>query len=132
MSADGQMFVWGRGFFGEFYTPHRVKSIQKLDVLDYRISKGGMAALLTRQGVVYSWGVNEYGQLGHGDLKARATPERIDGLEGKRVSAIAVGHEFVVALGLTLPAKEYVKAAKMKNTTILRQGSKGSLKSKGN
>ena len=35
LSTDQQMFVWGRGIFGEFYTPHRVKSINKLDILDY-------------------------------------------------------------------------------------------------
>ena len=106
------MFVWGRGIFGEFYTPHRVKSIQKIAVLDYQISKGGLACILTRQGTVYTWGDNELGQLGHGDYKSRATPERLDGLDEKRVTQTALGNEFVVALGLTLPQKEYVKTAK--------------------
>ena len=35
LSVDQQMFVWGRGIFGEFYTPHRVKSVSKLDILDF-------------------------------------------------------------------------------------------------
>ena len=35
MSVDQQIFVWGRGIFGEFYTPHRVKSVNKLDILDF-------------------------------------------------------------------------------------------------
>jgi hypothetical protein len=35
LSADQQLFVWGRGIFGEFYTPHRVKSVNKLDILDF-------------------------------------------------------------------------------------------------
>ena len=103
MSQDQQIFVWGRGIFGEFYTPHRVKSVNKLDILDFNISKGGAALILTRQGTLYSWGYNDFGQLGHGDYKERATPERIDFLDGKRVTQIAVGHEFVIALGLTMP-----------------------------
>ena len=138
MSADQQLFVWGRGIFGEFYTPHRVKSIQKLNVQDYQISKSGLAVIMTRQGTVYSWGDNAFGQLGHGDYKARATPERINGLDGKRVSHVALGHEFVLALGLTLPQKDYIKAAKSKNTSILRTSKmsthsnrSGSFKSRG-
>lgn len=120
LSADQQLFVWGRGIFGEFYTPHRVKSVNKLDILDFQISKGGIAALLTRKGTIYSWGYNDSGQLGHGDYKERPTPERIESLDGKRVTQIAVGNEFVIALGLTMPQKEYEKLAK-KNSGILRQ-----------
>lgn len=63
--------------------------------------------MLTRQGTLYSWGYNDYGQLGHGDYVERATPERIDSLDGKRVTQIALGNEFVLALGLTMPHREY-------------------------
>ena len=35
LSSDGQLYVWGQGSFGEFYTPHRVKSAKKLDILDF-------------------------------------------------------------------------------------------------
>jgi hypothetical protein len=97
-----------------------VKSVNKLDILDFQISKGGLAVILTRQGTLYSWGQNEYGQLGHGDYKQRATPERIDSLDGKRVSQIALGHEFVLALGLTMAQNEYEKMAKQ-NAGILKQ-----------
>ena len=61
MSADQQLFVWGQGIFGEFYTPHRVKSVNKLDILDFVVSKGGVALVLTRQGTLYSWGYNDFG-----------------------------------------------------------------------
>ena len=111
--------MWGKGIFGEFYTPHRVKSVNKLDIIDFQISKGGMALILTRQGTLYSWGYNDFGQLGHGDYKERQTPERIDSLDGKRVSQICAGPEYAIALGLTMPQKEYDKVAK-KNSGILR------------
>lgn len=121
LSADQQLFVWGRGIFGEFYTPHRVKSVNKLEMLDFQLSKGGLAVILTRHGTLYSWGANDFGQLGHGDYQGRATPERLDALDGKRVTQIALGHEFVVALGLTMPQREYERAAAMKNQPILKQ-----------
>lgn len=85
--------------------------------------------MLTRQGTCYSWGYNEFGQLGQGDYKERATPERIDGLDNKRVTSIAVGHDFVIALGLTLPQREYEKLAK-KGAGIIND--KASLKGKHN
>jgi|TARA_B110000305_G_C19097516_1_gene473715 hypothetical protein len=37
---------------------------------------------------------------------------KIDSLDGKKVSAIACGHEYAVALGLTMPQKEYEIIAK--------------------
>ena len=75
---------------------------------------------MTRQGTLYSWGFNDYGQLGQSDYKERATPERIDSLDGKRVSQLAVGHEFVIALGLTMPQREYEKIALQNATGILK------------
>lgn len=35
--------------------------------------------------VVYSWGENSHGQLGHGDTKARSTPEMIEALKGRPI-----------------------------------------------
>lgn len=128
MSADQQLFVWGQGIFGEFYTPHRVKSVNKLDILDFVVSKGGVALVLTRQGTLYSWGYNDFGQLGHGDYKERATPERIDALDQKRVTQVAVGHDFIIALGLTLPQKEYDRIIRNSSGVLGAKKSLGSTK----
>lgn len=35
LSADGQLYVWGEGSFGKFYTPHRIKSAKSLDISDF-------------------------------------------------------------------------------------------------
>ena len=35
--------------------------------------------------VVYSWGENSHGQLGHGDTKSRAAPEMIEALKGRTI-----------------------------------------------
>ena len=58
---------------------------------------------MSRTGTVYSWGPNEVGQLGHGDFTPRQTPKRVKQLEGKKVTQIALGEDFCIALGLTLP-----------------------------
>jgi hypothetical protein len=50
---------------------------------------------------------------------SRQTPARIKNLEGKKVTSIGLGDDFVIALGLTLPQKEYEKLAKANG--ILRQ-----------
>jgi hypothetical protein len=50
ISIDNQLYLWGCGAFGEFYTPHRVKSVQALDFVDVQIGRGGYLTLLTRQG----------------------------------------------------------------------------------
>jgi hypothetical protein len=60
---------------------------------------------LTQSGSVYTWGINESGQLGTGDLYKRSTPCRVDALLGKKVTSVACGKNFVIALGLTLTQK---------------------------
>jgi alpha-tubulin suppressor-like RCC1 family protein len=35
LSAESQLYIWGSGAFGEFSTPHRVKSVNALEVLDF-------------------------------------------------------------------------------------------------
>lgn len=61
LSEDSQMYIWGTGIFGEFFTPHRVKGVHQLDVLDFQIGKDGFTVLLSNTGKVYSWGYNNMG-----------------------------------------------------------------------
>lgn len=68
VSVDGQLYLWGCGTFGDFYTPHRVKSVTQLEMADVQIGMNGFLIVLTRQGQVYSWGTNDSGQLGHKDI----------------------------------------------------------------
>jgi alpha-tubulin suppressor-like RCC1 family protein len=43
------------------------------------VFSGGMQHYaLTENGEVWSWGYNNYGQLGHGDTANRAQPKRIE------------------------------------------------------
>ena len=40
--------------------------------------------------VVYSWGENGHGQLGHGDTKSRGTPDLIEALKGRSILRLSV------------------------------------------
>lgn len=62
----------------------------------------GFGAALTHDGQVYSWGENNLGQLGAGDNITKATPQLNQNLEAKRVTHIACGQNFTIALGQTL------------------------------
>ena len=99
LSSENQFYVWGRGVFGDFYTPHRVKILNKLDITDFKVSNGGSAYILTEQGQVFAWGNNNYGQLGNSDFQMKEKPQKIKALENKHISRIAIGNHFVIALG---------------------------------
>ena len=108
---DKQLFIWGRGVFGQFMTPHRVKAAANIDIMDFKISKGGTGVILTNRGDVYTWGENEYGQLGHGDFNPRRAPEKVESLGQKKVTDVFLGYDYVLALGVNLPQSEYEQAA---------------------
>jgi len=69
---QGSVYLWGKGTFGEFSTPHRVKKIESRAI---QISIGSMfGAVLTEERRLYTWGINKNGQLGSGDFTDRPTP----------------------------------------------------------
>lgn len=94
------LFLWGTGSFGEFLTPHRVKKIKGQTV---SVSVGyGFGVALSNQGYLYSWGMNDFGQLGSGDFKVQTTPQLMTSLESKLVTSIECGQFFAIGLGQTL------------------------------
>jgi X-linked retinitis pigmentosa GTPase regulator len=63
LSCDaGDLYLWGSGSFGEFLTPHRVKTINGMTI-DVSIGNHYGAAV-NKDGFVYSWGHNNSGELG--------------------------------------------------------------------
>jgi alpha-tubulin suppressor-like RCC1 family protein len=53
---------------------------------------------LTKNGEVFSWGDNSYGQLGHFDKRSRDTPTRVLSLAGFVVIKISCGDHHTAAL----------------------------------
>nr|XP_018668558.1 serine/threonine-protein kinase Nek8-like isoform X1 [Ciona intestinalis] len=52
--------------------------------------------VVTTERVVYSWGENAYGQLGHGHLEPVAKPHVIEALKGKPITTTSCGSNFSV------------------------------------
>ncbi|CAD5119050.1 DgyrCDS7699 [Dimorphilus gyrociliatus] len=52
--------------------------------------------VVTVEHCVYSWGCNEYGQLGHGDTQKKFRPQTVDGLKNKSIVRLCAGSSFSV------------------------------------
>ena len=76
--------------------------------------------ILTKEGYLYGWGDNSYGQLGQGDFENRKAPIKVNSLGRKQVVDFFMGHHFVMALGINLPLSDYEKIA-IENSKLLFQ-----------
>mgnify|MGYP001610281413 CR=1 FL=1 len=56
---SGDLYIWGSGVFGEFLSPHRVKTI-KGPTIDIAIGNH-FGAAINKDGTVYTWGHNNSG-----------------------------------------------------------------------
>jgi alpha-tubulin suppressor-like RCC1 family protein len=57
-----------------------------------------VSCAVTEAGALYTWGRNEYGNLGHGDVRPRARPKLVQGLDGIRVVGVSIHTEHTLAL----------------------------------
>ena len=75
--------------------------------IEVAISKqaDSFCAAVDDQGFLYSWGQNQYGQLGFGDFRNRKLPTKVPQLRKKRIKQIACGSNFLVALGKDVESK---------------------------
>ena len=55
-------------------------------------------AALTKEGKVFTWGYNYFGQLGHGDNEERHIPTKVKSLDGLFIVKIACGPWHIVVL----------------------------------
>jgi alpha-tubulin suppressor-like RCC1 family protein len=53
---------------------------------------------LTKNGKVFTWGLNGYGQLGHGDRKGRSVPTKVESLDELVITNISCGGNHSSAL----------------------------------
>ena len=53
---------------------------------------------LTKNGEVYSWGRNNWGQLGHGDKKERNFPTKVEALDGIKIIKISCAYSSTAVL----------------------------------
>ena len=116
LTSEGVVYAWGLGDSGQLGdgvggpgVVHRRST--PIKVLDGEIVGGnrGVTAISTyedhslvlKNGVVYSWGIGEYGKLGDGETTNRSTPVRVSSagdMPNTSVSAISAGSSHSLAL----------------------------------
>lgn len=116
--ALGDVFLWGEGMgdgiLGGGNNRVRSNSGSKMDslipkalesavILDVQnISCGGQhAALVTKQGEIYSWGEESGGRLGHGVDSDVSQPKLIDALVNMNIELVACGEYHTCAVTLS-------------------------------
>eukprot|EP00873_Tetraselmis_striata_P043108 jgi/Tetstr1/463372/TSEL_008294.t1 len=92
LAADGRVFTWGRGKYGQLglgdfssqQSPMPVKALSGVPMV--QICCGGdHVVALSRKGEVYSWGRGTWGQTGLGSTDNTCLPRKIESLAGQRI-----------------------------------------------
>jgi alpha-tubulin suppressor-like RCC1 family protein len=95
VNDKGVLFFWGTGVFGTFYEP---RVVIDADIVDVSVG-GSFGIAQDKEGLLWSWGTNSNGELGHSDLKTRIYPQPIMQLKRKAIRKVVCGGQFVIAVG---------------------------------
>uniref|UniRef100_A0A1A8PRE6 E3 ubiquitin-protein ligase HERC2 n=3 Tax=Nothobranchius rachovii TaxID=451742 RepID=A0A1A8PRE6_9TELE len=108
LTVDGKVFSWGEGDDGKLGhfsrmncdKPRLIEALKSKRIRDVACGSSHSAAI-TSSGELYSWGLGEYGRLGHGDNTTQLRPKLVKVLLGHRVIQIACGSRDAQTLALT-------------------------------
>ncbi|XP_067850559.1 probable E3 ubiquitin-protein ligase HERC4 isoform X2 [Heptranchias perlo] len=98
MSLSGTVFGWGRNNHGQLglndtedkHNPNYVKLLECKKTIHVSCGEEH-TAVLTKDGLVFTFGAGSYGQLGHNSTKDEIKPRFVAELFGNKVSQIACG-----------------------------------------
>ncbi|XP_072935158.1 probable E3 ubiquitin-protein ligase HERC2 [Epargyreus clarus] len=114
LTADGKVYSWGEGEDGKLGHGNRLSlEIPRLiETLSSEIVVGiacgsAHSACVTAKGHLYTWGLGEYGRLGHGDDATQLVPRMVEGLVGYKVIQVACGSRDAQTLALTACGKVF-------------------------
>ncbi|KFZ57880.1 E3 ISG15--protein ligase HERC5, partial [Podiceps cristatus] len=106
LPEGGELFTWGQNGHGQlgigsqtaFITqPQLVERLKGISLA--QIAAGGAhSAAVSLSGAVYSWGKNDFGQLGLGDREDRRCPSYVDALEHWKTVFISCGTDHTAVL----------------------------------
>lgn len=108
LTLDGKVFSWGEGEDGKLGhgnrltmdKPKLIETLRSKRVRDIACGSSHSAAI-TSSGELYTWGLGEYGRLGHGDNCTQLKPRLVSKLSGHRVVQVACGSRDAQTLALT-------------------------------
>ncbi|XP_041055229.1 E3 ubiquitin-protein ligase HERC2 isoform X4 [Carcharodon carcharias] len=108
LTVDGKVFSWGEGDDGKLGhfsrmncdKPRLIEALKTKRIRDIACGSSHSAAI-TSSGELYSWGLGEYGRLGHGDNTTQLRPKLVKVLLGHRVIQVACGSRDAQTLALT-------------------------------
>lgn len=114
LTLDGKVFAWGEGEDGKLGLGNRL-TMDKPRIIDSLLSKkirdiacgSSHSAAITSSGELYTWGLGEYGRLGHGDNYNQYKPKLVQSLVGKRIVQVACGSRDAQTLALTEDGNVY-------------------------
>ncbi|CAH1964040.1 unnamed protein product [Acanthoscelides obtectus] len=108
LTLDGKVFSWGEGEDGKLGhgnrlnldKPKMIETLKSKKIRDIACGSSHSAAI-TSSGELFTWGLGEYGRLGHGDNVTQLKPKLVKSLLGKRVIQVACGSRDAQTLALT-------------------------------
>ncbi|XP_059157195.1 E3 ubiquitin-protein ligase HERC2-like isoform X2 [Physella acuta] len=108
LSTDGKVLAWGEGDDGKLglstrmncETPRLIEALKSKRVRDIACGSSHSAAIISN-GDLYTWGLGDYGRLGHGDNTTQLKPKQVMALAGQRVIQVACGSRDAQTLALT-------------------------------
>lgn len=99
LTEDGTLYMWGYnhdGQLGNGTTDNQALPVKTLEnVKEAYISKKhgrGSSAAITKDGYLYMWGDNAFGQLGNGTTEDQTTPAKVEGLSNVKEVSIGSNH----------------------------------------
>uniref|UniRef100_F6RHY4 HECT and RLD domain containing E3 ubiquitin protein ligase 5 n=1 Tax=Macaca mulatta TaxID=9544 RepID=F6RHY4_MACMU len=99
LSKGGELFAWGQNLHGQLGVGRKFPSTTTPQIVEHlagvplaQISAGEAHSMaLSMSGNIYSWGKNEFGQLGLGHTESKDSPSLIEALDNQKVEFLACG-----------------------------------------
>ncbi|EHH26032.1 E3 ISG15--protein ligase HERC5 [Macaca mulatta] len=98
-TPSGELFAWGQNLHGQLGVGRKFPSTTTPQIVEHlagvplaQISAGEAHSMaLSMSGNIYSWGKNEFGQLGLGHTESKDSPSLIEALDNQKVEFLACG-----------------------------------------
>ncbi|XP_068720941.1 E3 ubiquitin-protein ligase HERC2-like [Montipora capricornis] len=108
ITIEGKLFSWGEGEDGKlghgskvnYDRPQLVEAFKGKFVQEISCGSSHSAAVLST-GELFTWGLGEYGRLGHGDNQTQVRPKQVRVLSGHHAIDVACGSRDAQTLALT-------------------------------